>query len=67
MNNARAPVAHHFNVHTYCNRSWCWPKDLDDMEEEAAKKTSILCLPTYDSTNEEYSVDEVDDDDDMPH
>ena len=40
------------------------------MEEEAAKKAIMYCLPTHDSTNEEHSVDDEDDEDDyidMPH
>ena len=65
VNDARALVNHHFNVHNYCNCSWCLAKDLDDMEEEAAKKTIIWCLPTHDSIIEEQSVIGVDDDDNI--
>ena len=38
VKNAKAPVAHHINDHQYCNRTWCWARDLDDLEQEAENK-----------------------------
>ena len=51
VSNTQAPVAHHFNVHTYCNRSWCWAKDLDDIEDQTAQNT----LQREDDNDSDYT------------
>ena len=31
---AKAPVEYLFNCHTWCDKEWCWAKDLDDAEHK---------------------------------
>ena len=68
MKNTKAPVAHHFNGHQYCHRSWCWARDLDDLEQEVEDKIRhsqpkiklSICSSSDDSTAGEikyYTVD----------
>lgn len=43
-NTTRALVVPHFNVHTYCDRLWCWARDLNDLENDAEDKVAtIIC------------------------
>ena len=37
--NAKAPIEHLFNDHTWCNPSWCWSKEVQENED---KITSVL-------------------------
>ena len=30
VSNAKSPVKHIFNCHTWCDAAWCWVKELDD-------------------------------------
>ena len=33
VKNAKAPIEHLFNDHTWCDSSWCWSKDMEEKEE----------------------------------
>ena len=32
--NAKAPIEHLFNDHSWCDSSWCWSKELEDNEQK---------------------------------
>ena len=41
VKNAKAPIEHLFNDHTWCDSSWCWSKTIEEKKEQIVS-ASIL-------------------------
>ena len=40
----RAPVEHIFGCHEWCDKEWCWSKEIDEAKERMnAKKFTTYC------------------------
>ena len=48
----KAPVEHLFNVHEWCDQSWCWAKQLDEKQQEL---TTRIMEQRIDMEQEYYS------------
>ena len=38
VRNARAPVEHLFDDHSFCDSTWCWSKEIEQTVDEIMKK-----------------------------
>ena len=38
----RAPVEHIFGCHEWCDKEWCWSKELEDTKLNITKKLQIV-------------------------
>ena len=39
VKNAKAPIEHLFNDHTWCNATWCWSKEMEEKKEQIMSAT----------------------------
>ena len=39
VKNAKAPIEHLFNDHTWCDSSWCWSKDVNEKKDQILSAT----------------------------
>ena len=55
VNNARAPVEHLFDCHEWCNKEWCWAKELDENQHKVILQNMKICqqcdLPAFSSSS----------------
>ena len=47
--NARDPIEHLFNDHTWCDSAWCWAKEVSDKIGKVMKAVSNKCVDIFSS------------------
>ena len=61
---ARAPIEHLFDCHEWCDKEWCWAKELDDAQHKVVisnmQKNVEEDLPTFSSSSSEDGGSESD-------
>ena len=61
---ARAPIEHLFDCHEWCDKEWCWAKELDDAQHKVVisnmQKNVEEDLPTFSSSSSEDGGSELD-------